>query len=469
MLTLGERVAYGIGGAAFSIKEAAYAVFVLIFYTQVLGLDGALTGTILFLAVIFDAVTDPIIGAWSDRLKSRWGKRHPFMLAAIIPLGLGMLALFIPPQWVAAAQSSLGLWLLFWSIWIRVFLSAFTIPHFALSAEITRDYRQRSALIGMRMLFVFLVTVFVPALSLFFIFTGPDGSDGRFAPDHYPLYGLLSCLLMWFVGLTCIFATRGHARSSLDSNAEEPAGLRVFLTDFVGTLRNQNFRYLLFFEIAAMISYGALITVNVLVWTYYFELSNDQFSLLLAVPSLLGVVLALLVLKTLGGHWEKHTVIQYTTILLCLDAVWVYLARVAGWLPDNGDPGLFYLLMLQMMIWMFLFIMRTISTFSLIGDIADEYDLDQGKQQQGSFFAAFAFTSKLATGFGPLFGGIILSLTGIQKGMLPGTVEQSSIDLLGLIYVLGVALPLVPAWWFSLRVSLGAERFEAIQAELNRR
>ena len=77
MLTLGERVAYGIGGAAFSIKEAAYAVFVLIFYTQVLGLDGALTGTILFLAVIFDAVTDPIIGAWSDRFKSRWGKRHP--------------------------------------------------------------------------------------------------------------------------------------------------------------------------------------------------------------------------------------------------------------------------------------------------------------------------------------------------------------------------------------------------------
>ncbi|NCF20540.1 MAG: hypothetical protein GWP63_20075 [Haliea sp.] len=72
-----SRISYGIGGTPHAIKEADYTMFVLLFYTQVLGLGGTEAGFVLFLGLLWDAVSDPIMGAWSDRFKSRWGRRHP--------------------------------------------------------------------------------------------------------------------------------------------------------------------------------------------------------------------------------------------------------------------------------------------------------------------------------------------------------------------------------------------------------
>ena len=107
-----ERAGYGLGGMTFSVKEAAYSTFVLLFYTQVLGLAGTAAGIALAVAVIFDAVSDPVIGAWSDRLESRWGRRHPFMVAGTLPMGLGFIGLFTVPDSVMASQTLMTLWVM---------------------------------------------------------------------------------------------------------------------------------------------------------------------------------------------------------------------------------------------------------------------------------------------------------------------------------------------------------------------
>ena len=88
MLNRSTRLIYGSGGAVSGLKEAAFSVFVLLYYTQVLGLSGTQARLALFIAIVWDVVSDPLVGAWSDRLKSRWGRRHPFMALSVIPLGL---------------------------------------------------------------------------------------------------------------------------------------------------------------------------------------------------------------------------------------------------------------------------------------------------------------------------------------------------------------------------------------------
>ena len=98
MVDLKARILYGSGGAVYAVKEAAYSMFVLMFYTQVLGLSGTITGVALSLALVWDAITDPLIGGWSDKLHSRFGRRHPFLALSILPLGLGFIGLFTPPQ-----------------------------------------------------------------------------------------------------------------------------------------------------------------------------------------------------------------------------------------------------------------------------------------------------------------------------------------------------------------------------------
>ena len=161
-LTLPNRLSYGLGGAVYAVKEAAYVMFVLLFYTQVLGLSGTATGIVLSLSLLWDAVSDPMVGSWSDRFKSRWGRRHPFMIFSTVPMGLGFIALFAPPDFVLDSQLWLAGWLLGCSLWIRTALTFFSIPHYALVAEMTQDYHDRTALMGQRTAFLFLTTLLLP-------------------------------------------------------------------------------------------------------------------------------------------------------------------------------------------------------------------------------------------------------------------------------------------------------------------
>ncbi len=470
MTSFGTRLGFGLGGAMFSIKEAAYSAFVLLFYTQVLGLSGTAAGLALAIAVIFDALSDPIIGAWSDRLDSRWGRRHPFMVAGTLPMGLGFIGLFLVPDSVVASSVQLTLWLAFWSIWIRTTLSMFAIPHLALSAQMTSDYRERSSILGARMFFVFLCTVLIPALALVLLFNQYGEVDGRFERDNYPVYGLLSCIATWVVGLLTIWSTRRYAAPPAES---EPAGvtvskpgLRDFLADFSATLKIQNFRRLLAFEVAASVSYGVLIATHMLATIYFWELSSPDIALLLAVPSLLGVSGAMFAVHWLGSRLAKHTILQLTCGLMIIDAIWPYAARLAGLLPENGHPAVFWSLFLQMLLWMFFFILRGIASQSLVADIADENDLLQDRRQEGALFAASLFAQKLANAIGPLYGGIVLDIVGLQRGMTPGSVAQPVLDAFAIYMALGILAPLLVALYFSFTVSLSEARLREIQAAL---
>ena len=82
IITGREKWTYAIGNIPFSVKDAAYANFVVFYYTQVHGLSGTLAGLAMFIALTWDAVTDPVVGSWSDSLRSRWGRRHPLLVAA---------------------------------------------------------------------------------------------------------------------------------------------------------------------------------------------------------------------------------------------------------------------------------------------------------------------------------------------------------------------------------------------------
>jgi GPH family glycoside/pentoside/hexuronide:cation symporter len=122
-----------------------------------------------------------------------------------------------------------------------------------------------------------------------------------------------------------------------------------------------------------------------------------------------------------------------------------------------------------MTIFLFLFIMRSISAYSLLVDIADEHDLEAGRRQEGAFFAAFTFAAKLASGIGPLYGGMVLDLIGLNQGMLPGTIDQNTLDGLALAMVMGTVIPLLFAWYFSSKVSLSEQRLKEIQTQLAQR
>ena len=102
-LSRATRLWYASGQFAEGVKNESFANFLLFYYNQVLGLSGSKAGLAIFIALLFDAVTDPLVGALSDRTRSRWGRRHPFLFASAIPLVFTFYGVFAPPgdltQW----------------------------------------------------------------------------------------------------------------------------------------------------------------------------------------------------------------------------------------------------------------------------------------------------------------------------------------------------------------------------------
>ncbi len=88
-LSFGLKFWYGLGQLAEGVKNTAFSFFLVFYFNQVLGLSGTLSGTAIFIALVFDAVSDPVAGSLSDRLRSRWGRRHPFMYASAAPWSTG--------------------------------------------------------------------------------------------------------------------------------------------------------------------------------------------------------------------------------------------------------------------------------------------------------------------------------------------------------------------------------------------
>ncbi len=141
------KIVYGLGQAAEGLKNTAFGLFLLFYYNQVLGLPGTLAGLALGISLVFDAFFDPLVGSISDNFRSKYGRRHPFMYAAILPMAVGFYLLFSPP---VQGDWALFAWLFVFATLTRGGMALFHVPHIALGAELSDDFEERTSIVGVR-------------------------------------------------------------------------------------------------------------------------------------------------------------------------------------------------------------------------------------------------------------------------------------------------------------------------------
>ena len=144
-LSFSTKFYYGFGSISFGIKNNGFSYFVLFVYSSVLGLPAWMAGLALNLVLFADAITDPLVGYYSDRLRSRWGRRHPFMYAAAFPVAITYFFLWTPPESLTDWQ--LFSYLLACASVIRVFITFYEIPSVSLGPELTDNYVDRTCLL----------------------------------------------------------------------------------------------------------------------------------------------------------------------------------------------------------------------------------------------------------------------------------------------------------------------------------
>ena len=205
LVPFSSKLAFGIGQFAEGLKNTAFSAFVLFYYNQVLGLPGSLAGTALFIALMFDAVTDPLAGSLSDNHKSRLGRRHPFMYASALPLGLAFTGLFLPPG--GLGNWGLFAWLATFAVLTRAAMTLYHVPHLALGAEMTENFSERTRVVAYRQFFSAAGTAAAWIIGLAWFFAEAKG--GRLVAGNYPPYAVTLAILMV---LTIWYSAYGPAR-----------------------------------------------------------------------------------------------------------------------------------------------------------------------------------------------------------------------------------------------------------------
>ena len=188
---LGSKLAYGFGSIAFGVKNNGFDYFLLFFYSQVMGVSASLVSMALAIALAFDAISDPLIGFFSDNTRTRWGRRHPYMYGAAVPVTVCYFFLWNPPSQLSGDE--LFPFLVAISILVRTLITVYEIPSSALVAEMTDDYDERTSLLSYRYFFGWSGgTIMATVATLVLLVPTAQISDGMFNVAGYQQMGFVA-------------------------------------------------------------------------------------------------------------------------------------------------------------------------------------------------------------------------------------------------------------------------------------
>jgi GPH family glycoside/pentoside/hexuronide:cation symporter len=216
-LSLWTKLVFGSGDWSSSSFGTLRQIFYAIFITDVVGLEPRLASVAALVGIFWDAINDPLVGVLSDRIKTKWGRRRPFLLWFSIPFGLGFIILWWAPPF--ESQIALAAFVTFAFMLSDTFQTLVMVPLYALTPEITLDYDERTSLTGYRMffnLFASLVTaVATPAIVDSVLASGATQQQGYLIVAS--LFGALAIIPL----LLIFFFIRERERSKQEIAHEE--------------------------------------------------------------------------------------------------------------------------------------------------------------------------------------------------------------------------------------------------------
>ena len=467
MVSMASKLSFGIGSAAEGIKNVAFSLFLLFFYVQVHGLSASLAGTALFIALCFDAVSDPVAGYLSDSWRSRWGRRHPFMYVAAVPLAIAFYFVFVPPE--GLGQWGLFAWLTGFSILTRTAMTLYFVPHTALGAELSDDYEERTAIVAYRTAFSIAGALLVYGSVSVFFPEGADGARGQMENDNYPSFALVCALVMWS---TIWISAAGTHREipRLRRLAAKTAPFRFFgvLHETRTTLGNANFRAIFLAVLMSYVMNGVNVALNLFMFTFFWELEAVDVQLVLIVLPI-GVLLGVPFAKSFHRRFDKKPAIVWGTAWWALLQLVPVTLRLLGFFPDNHAAELVYILAGAAFVQGVGISLGTVTFGSMVADIVDEQELKTGHRQEGVFFAAISFSAKATSGLGGLVAGVGLDLIDWPQGEAIRTaadVDPEIISRLGLLFGPGVAVFGFAAVWLYTLYRLDRDTHAGILDEL---
>ncbi|NJR48467.1 MAG: MFS transporter [Leptolyngbyaceae cyanobacterium CSU_1_3] len=446
-LNFKTKLAYGAGDLGPAITANILIFYLSPFLTDVAGLAPGLAGQTQLIGKVWDAVNDPMVGVMSDKTRSRWGRRYPWILFGAIPFGI-----FFFLQWIVPTSSQWGMfaYYTFISIAFGWLYTVVNLPYTALTPELTQDYDERTSLNSFR--FAFSIGGSIVAVILV-------GIIGSLIPNNpgqkYLTIGLVCALLSILPLYWCVWGTIDRMKAmGLHRPETEPSLSIPFFQQVKIAFRNRPFLYVVGIYLCSWLSFqltAAIIPYYVTGWMRL----NDPW----AVPSVvLAVQLTAMAVLPIWNALSQR-----------IGKRGVYAAGMILWIM--AQAGLFFLQPNQLVL---MYVLAAMAGFgvsvaylipwSMLPDVIELDELNTGQRREGIFYSFITFLQKVCLGIAVAivlqsldWTGYIKPTTAIPLPVQPDAVLLAVRMAIGPVPTVALLIGMVLTYFYPITREVHAE------------
>ncbi|EQA35766.1 MFS/sugar transport protein [Leptospira inadai serovar Lyme str. 10] len=403
-LTNGIKAGYASTEIGITAVETLAQIYLLEFYVLVVGLKPSLFGLAMLAAILWDAVSDPLMGAISDRTPSKMGRRRPYIIGGGLLLGVSVYFLFTPP--IIESQIGKFLYLLGMYSLVNTFMTVLAVPHIALGGELSFEREERNKIFGWRLFFAnlgLLSGLLLPA-----IFIGTGGGLFLSRSSSSMIVGIVLIL----TALLAFSVTKGRDIPLENLHIEKRRGTGFFHS-FFSVIKNGFFLPLLFAFIIAALARTLNSSIGLLYYKQRLLLEDAQVVVRILLPFvfflLVSIPLWLFLAKKYGkkrpAFWGSLGLGIMTVVSYPLFPIGSYTAPLIAAFVGGICAG-------------------SILLFdSLVADVVDYDELVTGDKKEGAYFGFWKMATKVVRALGLAFLGFILEAIGYREGAITQSPE----------------------------------------------
>ncbi len=425
-LSFGTKLAYGAGDLGPAITANILVFYLMFFFTNVVGLNVGLASVILLIGKVWDAVNDPLVGVLSDRTKSKWGRRHPWMFWGAIPFGVFFFLQWIIPKFSDnPATNQIGL---FWyyvviAILSQSFYTIVNLPYTALTPELTQDYNERTSLNSFRFAFSIGGSIFslLLALGIFSVVKADSATQYLVLAGVCTIFSILP--LYW-----CIWGTKDRvAITEARRQATEIEDITPIKEQLKIVFSNKPFLYVIGIYLCSWL--GVQVTASIIPYFVVNWMGMREAESPLVALAVQGTALGMLFIWSRISQKVGKKAVYYMGM-----GLWI-LAQAGLFFVQPGQLGWMYFLAV---IAGFGVSVAYLIPWSMMPDVIELDELRTGKRREGIFYGFMVLLQKVGLALGLFLVGQALQWSGfVEKVSGQPTPVQPESALLAIRIAIG--------------------------------
>ena len=430
---LASMLTYSLGECANSLVMNGIFGFAMLFYTKALGLDPKWAGLAMSVSVFWEAISEPVMGHISDNTRSRWGRRHPYMLIGGLLMSLCSYFIWSVPDAMRISQVGIFWYLVTMNLLLRTGLTMFFIPYMALGFEICTDYQGRSRLQGLRSIFNMAANFAGPAMAWTLFFRDETGVQATTVAGNYLHMGTVFAAVTAIFVLVVVVATYDWREDTRRMPRRADRGsVGSFFLDMKLILLDPFPRWVFVFIFVVCAGMVLVSSLQMYVYDDFMRFPAGQKSIAHG-STMIGFAIGAALSVGLSRMLDKKGAVLVGGLISVVCNAMLAVLFLTGWVPCDaiwqvGSASIPLALVLFVIFhaayWMGNGILLPISN-AMMADVSEIHLIKTGENKDGGYSSVFSLAMRMAISFSLIVSGYCLSAVGYHVPQGNETVATS--------------------------------------------